>query len=514
MRVLMSVSDKAGLVEFAQGLTALGHTIYSTGGTQSTLANANVPVRSISDITGFPEILDGRVKTLHPLVHGGLLGLRGKPEHVAQMKEHGIEPIDMVVVNLYPFLAVSGRAGVTDEDVIENIDIGGPSMLRSAAKNHESVLVIVDPSDYSPILEKLRVGDVDHTMRRKLAAKAYQHTASYDTHVATYLRDEPFPEELTVAMKKVQGLRYGENPHQQAAFYIDSPAVRARPNTASAKQLNGKALSYNNYLDMDGALNCVLDYPEPAVSVIKHTNPCGLAMATDLKTAYLKAYAGDPVSAFGGIIGANRIIDADTAREIARHYFEVMVAPGYTDEALEILRKKQDLRVMQAEFPAAGGAEHPASLGGFEFRRVSGGFLVQTLDRAGVDTLELKVVTKREPTPAEMANLLFAWRAVKHVRSNAIVLAVDQSLVGVGAGQMSRVDSVEIAVKKAGERARGTGLGSDAFFPMPDGIAAAAAGGVTAIIQPGGSVKDADAIAEANKHGMTMVFTGRRHFKH
>jgi phosphoribosylaminoimidazolecarboxamide formyltransferase/IMP cyclohydrolase len=386
-------------------------------------------------------------------------------------------------------------------------------MLRSAAKNHESVLVITDPADYTPILEKLQAGGVDQTTRRKLAAKAYQHTASYDTHVATYLRDEQFPEELTVAMKKVQGLRYGENPHQQAAFYIDSPAVRARPNVASAKQLNGKALSYNNYLDMDGALGCVLDYPEPAISVIKHTNPCGLAMAKDLKTAYLKAYAGDPVSAFGGIIGANRIVDAETAREIARHYFEVLVAPGYSDEALEILRRKQDLRIMQVDFPTAG-AEHPASLGGFEFRRVSGGFLVQTLDRAGVETLELKVVTQREPSRLEMANLLFAWRAVKHVRSNAIVLAADQALLGVGAGQMSRVDSVEIAVKKAGERAKGAGLGSDAFFPMPDGIATAAAGGVTAIIQPGGSVKDADAITEANKHGIAMVFTGRRHFKH
>ncbi|MCL5027219.1 MAG: bifunctional phosphoribosylaminoimidazolecarboxamide formyltransferase/IMP cyclohydrolase [Chloroflexi bacterium] len=514
MRIIMSVSDKSGLVEFAQGLATLGHTIYSTGGTQAALAAGGVPVHSISEITGFPEILDGRVKTLHPLVHGGLLGLRHNPAHVAQMKEHGIEPIDMVVVNLYPFLAVSGRPDARDEDVIENIDIGGPSMLRSAAKNHESVLVLVDPADYGPVLEQLKAGGVDQTTRRKLAAKAYQHTASYDTHVAAYLRDEPFPADLTVAMKKVEDLRYGENPHQQAAFYVDSPPLRARPNIATAKQLHGKALSYNNYLDLDGALACVLDYKDTAVSIIKHTNPCGLATAGDVRTAYLKAYAGDPVSAFGGIIGSNRVIDEATAREIARHFYEVVVAPGYTDEALDILRTKRDLRIMQVDFPPADSVEHPAAMGDFDFRRVSGGFLVQTLDRVTEGDVSLKVVTEREPTPQELADLMFAWLAVKHVRSNAIVLAKEQALVGVGAGQMSRVDSVEIAVRKAGDRAAGSVLASDAFFPMPDGIQAAAKGGATAIIQPGGSVKDDETIAEANKHGIAMVFTGRRHFKH
>ncbi len=514
MRVIMSVSDKSGLVEFAQGLAALGHTIYSTGGTQAVLSSAGVAVHSISEITGSPEILDGRVKTLHPLVHGGLLGLRQNPAHVAQMKEHGIEPIDMVVVNLYPFLAVSGRPDAQDEDVIENIDIGGPSMLRSAAKNHESVLVLTDPADYAPVLDMLKADGVDHATRRKLAAKAYQHTASYDTHVATYLRDEQFPEELTVAMKKMQDLRYGENPHQRAAFYIDSPPVRARPTIAGAKQLNGKALSYNNYLDMDGALGAVLDYSDIAVAVIKHTNPCGLALAEDVCSAYLKAHAGDPVSAFGGVIAANRPIDGATAREIVRHYYEDLVAPGYTDDALEILRSKRDLRVMQYESPQPGIKEHPASLGGFEFRRVSGGFLVQTFDRMGQEDVSFKVVTDREPTAQELADLLFAWVAVKHVRSNAIVLAKDRALMGVGAGQMSRVDSVQIAVRKAGDRSRGSVLGSDAFFPMPDGIESAAAGGVTAIVQPGGSVRDADAIASANRAGVAMVFTGRRHFKH
>ena len=508
MRAILSVSDKTGLVDFARGLEQLGVEIYSTGGTKKALKEAGIPAHSIEELTGFPEILDGRVKTLHPGVHAGILARRDVPDHLSQLGEKGLVAIDLVAVNLYPFVQTVAREGTTLEQALENIDIGGPTMIRAAAKNFPHVIVVVDPEDYAPILEKLRSGEIDMPERAKLAEKAFQHVATYDTAIAGYLRpeDEKFPPEMTIALRKLQDLSYGENPHQQAAFYIDEAAAEG-PGIARASLLSGKELSFNNILDLDAALSVVQDFSPPTIAIIKHNNPCGLACDEQLAQAYHRALAGDPVSAFGGIVASNRPLDLATAQEIDKTHFDAIIAPGYQDEALKLLKRKRDLRLIEL------GAGARQSLTALDFRHVGGGFLLQTEDFTAED-VSLRPVTRRRPTPEEERNLRFAWRAVKHVKSNAIVLVKDLALLGMGAGQPSRVDSVEIALKKAGERARGSVLASDAFFPFADGVELAAEGGVTAIIEPGGSVRDEEVITAANKHDMAMVFTGRRHFKH
>ena len=513
LRAILSVYDKSGLVEFARGLGGLGAELYSTGGTMKALAEAGVAVRSVSDLTGFPEILDGRVKTLHPKVHGGILARRELPEHRTQLEAHGIVPIDLVAVNLYPFVSTVTRPGVGLDEALENIDIGGPTMLRSAAKNFPDVLVLVDPADYAPTLAGLKAGAMPLDTRRRLAAKAFAHVAAYDAAVAAYLRgqEEGFPEELSFGMRKLQDLRYGENPHQQAAFYGDvSPGVLVSRSVTWARQLHGKELSYNNILDLDSALGAVTDFSGPTICIVKHNNPCGLATHERLVEAYRRAFAGDPVSAFGGIVACNATLDLETAEAMAPTFFEAVIAPDFAPAALERLQRKRDLRVL-----AAGPAATPSANARYlEARRVRGGFLVQTPDSYPDDALELKTATKRAPLPDEVADLRYAWKIVKHIKSNAIVLARERALLGMGAGQPNRVTSVRLAVERAGERAKGSVLASDAFFPFPDGVEAAAAAGVTAIIQPGGSIRDQEIIAAADQAGMAMVLTGVRHFKH
>ena len=507
MRALVSVSDKTGVVDFARGLNQLGVEIYSTGGTKKALQEAGVSCHSVAELTNFPEILDGRVKTLHPGVHAGILARRDLPGHLSQLAEKGLVTIDLVAVNLYPFVQTIAREGTTLEEAVENIDIGGPTMIRAAAKNFPHVLVVVDPQDYQPVLEQLKKGEVGIEERKQLAQKAFQHVAAYDTAIASYLRpeDEKFPREMTIALGKLQDLSYGENPHQQAAFYIEEG--KAKRGIAGATQLSGKELSFNNILDLDAALSVALDFSPPTIAIIKHTNPCGLACNEDLALAYRLALAGDPVSAFGGIVASNRALDLATAQEIDKTHFDAIIAPGYEDEALKLLKRKRGMRIIEL---GAAAKQAPADL---DFRRAGGGFLLQTEDFVS-DDVSLRPVTQRKPTPKEEKDLMFAWRAVKHIKSNAIVLAKDLALLGMGAGQPNRVTSVEIALKKAGERAKGSVVGSDAFFPFADGVELAAEGGVTAIIQPGGSVRDEDAIAAANKHNIAMVFTGRRHFRH
>ena len=509
MRAILSVSDKKGIVEFARGLNELKVEIFSTGGTKKALQEAGVPVHSVSDITGFPEILDGRVKTLHPMIHGGILARRDVKDHMSQLKEKKITPIDMVVVNLYPFVQTVSKEGVTLTDALENIDIGGPTMIRASAKNFPSVLVVVDPADYTPILEKLRAGEISIDERKRLAQKAFQHTAIYDTAISSYLRpkEETFPTEMTVAMHKIQDLSYGENPHQKAAFYKEEIIGKGEPGIANAVQLSGKELSYNNIIDLDSAIRAACEFSEPTIAIIKHTNPCGLASHKSLAEAYRRALTGDPVSAFGGIVASNRRIDENTAEEICKTHFDAMIAPGYQKDALEML-KKRNMRILTInDIP-------PKRTSNLELRRVSGGgFIVQTADYTA-DEIPMKAMSKREPTKQEIENLIFAWRAVKHIKSNAIVLVKDNQILGMGAGQPSRVDSVAIAIKKAGERAKGSVLGSDAFFPFPDGVELAGEAGVTAIIEPGGSKKDNEAIEAANKYNIAMVFTGMRHFRH
>ncbi len=509
MRAILSVWDKTGLVDFARGLQELGVELYSTGGTKKALDEAGVPVRSIGEMTNFPEILDGRVKTLHPAVHGGILARRDLESHMAQLAKQGITPIDMVVVNLYPFVQTVTREGVSLEEALENIDIGGPTMIRAAAKNFAHVLVVVDPEDYAPILEKLRSGEIGISERGKLAQKAFQHVATYDTAISSYLRqkDEVFPAEMTIALTKIQDLSYGENPHQEAAFYKEEIVGKGEPGIASAIQLSGNPLSYNNILDIDGALRAACDFSAPTIAIIKHTNPCGLASHDDLAEAYRRALAGDPVSAFGGIVASNKTIDMATAQEIAKTHFDGIIAPEFEDDALALLRKKSAMRILKV----AGVGRKTAAL---EIRRVSGGgFVAQTADFIA-DNVPMRTMSNRVPTEEETKDLLFAWRAVKHIKSNAIVLVKNCELLGMGAGQPSRVDSVAIALKKAGNRSSGSVLGSDAFFPFPDGVELAAKAGVTAIIEPGGSKRDADALKVANEYNMAMVFTGMRHFKH
>ncbi len=513
-RALISVSDKTGIIEFSRDLAGYGVEILSTGGTAKLLREAGLTVKDVSEFTGFPEMLDGRVKTLHPKVHGGLLGMRSNPEHVAKMKEHGIENIDMVVVNLYPFEATVAKEGCLLEDAIENIDIGGPTMLRSAAKNNPDVTVLVDSGDYAAVLEEMRAnaGAVSPKTNFKLAVKVFQHTAAYDGAISNYLGArlgegvDAYPATFTMQVKKAQDLRYGENPQQSAAFYVEKNI--SEPCVSNAVQLQGKELSFNNIIDLDAAIETVKEFEQSAAVIIKHTNPCGVALGEAPLSAYLKARECDPVSAFGGIVGFNRQVDADTARELTSTFLEAVIAPGYTDDALAIFTAKKNVRVMQVPLLA----DYVAS--GFDLKKVVGGLLVQGRDLGMVRATECKVVTERTPTDSEYEALDFAWRVCKHVKSNAIVFTSRDQTVGIGAGQMSRVDSSRIAVQKALLPTRGTVLASDAFFPFRDGVDAAAEAGVTAIIQPGGSVRDEEVIQAANEHGIAMVFTAMRHFRH
>ncbi|MGO8672804.1 MAG: bifunctional phosphoribosylaminoimidazolecarboxamide formyltransferase/IMP cyclohydrolase [Capsulimonadaceae bacterium] len=522
-RALLSVSDKTGLIDFARGLSDLGIEVISTGGTAAALAEAGIPITPISDVTHFPEMLEGRVKTLHPAVHGGILADRSKPEHMAAIAELGINPIDMVVVNLYPFARTVAKPGVTREDAIENIDIGGPSMVRSAAKNHASVAVVVSPDSYPAVLDELQTRDgvLSPETLRRLAGAAFAHTAAYDAGIARYFAladgadQAVFPDVLSVTFEKVHDLRYGENPHQKAAFYRE-PGV-AEGTVATARKLHGKELSFNNIYDLNAAYNLVREFAsdhDSAVAIIKHTNPCGLAVAATLADAFQRARAGDPISAFGGILATTRPIDVATAEMITgkNTFFEAIIAPGYDAGAFKILTEKKqwgaNLILLECPLPAGDQIE------GFDYKRVTGGLLVQTEDRKTVGRQDLTTVSRRGPTSQEMDDLLFAWRAVKHVKSNAIVIARDRQLIGVGAGQMNRVQSVRLAVEQAGEKARGAVLASDAFFPFADGPEAAGEAGIAAIIQPGGSKKDAESIEMADNYNMAMLLTGNRHFRH
>ena len=510
-RALLSCFDKTGLVDLARGLHEHGVELISTGSTAGVIYDADLPVTEVAELTGFPECLDGRVKTLHPTVHAGVLADRNDPAHVAELEELGIDAIDLVVVNLYPFQDTVA-AGAPDADVIEMIDIGGPTMVRAAAKNHGSVGVVVDPQDYLRVLDELAEhGGLGGPLRRELASRAFQHTARYDAAVASWFqRDEELPEQLSLALPRLTVLRYGENPHQQAALYgfdAQAGAVATDGGIAGAEQLHGKELSYNNLLDTDAAWGMVVDVDDPCVAIIKHTNPAGFAVADDLARAYDRALAGDPVSAFGGIVAANRAIDPATAERIGELFVEVVIAPGYEPTALTTLSAKRNVRLLG--MPAANRQR-----GGWQLRSVAGGLLAQQADVGPEPWSDWQVVTRVQPDESTLADLRFAWLAAKHVKSNAIVLATDGQLVGVGAGQMSRVDSVRLAVERSGERHVGAVLASDAFFPFRDGPDAAAAAGIRAIVQPGGSVRDEEVVAAADEHGLPMVFTARRHFRH
>ena len=507
MRAVISVSDKTGLGPFARALAEQGVDIYSTGGTKKAIAEAGALVKSISELTGFPEILDGRVKTLHPAVHGGILARRDVPDHMSQLESHGIGLIDMVVVNLYPFVETVSRDGVDLTEALENIDIGGPTLVRASAKNFPHVLVVVDPRDYETVAQRLANGTVDHELRKGLARKAFRHVALYDTAIADYLSDasDPFPDELTIGMTKAQELRYGENPHQQGVFYAGS--MSRGGGIAGANQLWGKELSFNNIADADAAWSMASDFEGPVVAIIKHMNPCGLAGHEDVTEAYKRALAGDPVSAFGGIVACNRKVDLATAEEISKVFYEIVIAPSFEEEALALLKKRKNLRILEMGSGRNGGS-------GLDVKTVQGGFLVQTRDSGGDDPSTWRCVTKRVPTPDEMDDLTFAWKAAKHVKSNAIVLVKGRALVGMGAGQPNRVNSVHLALRAAEDRARGSVLASDAFFPFADNVQLAAGGGVVAAVQPGGSVRDQEVIDAADELGMAMVFTGVRHFRH
>jgi phosphoribosylaminoimidazolecarboxamide formyltransferase/IMP cyclohydrolase len=511
-RALVSVSDKRDLIPFATGLAELGIELVSTGGTAGALRDAGLNVVDVAAKTGFPEIMDGRVKTLHPTIHGGLLGRRGVDEPV--MDEHGIEPIDLLVVNLYPFEQTIAREDATIDDAIENIDIGGPAMIRAASKNHDGVAVIVDPGDYQHILTMLRTDALSLTERRRLAAKAYAHTAAYDTAITKYLTrsldDDPLGATALYAGRVVEQMRYGENPHQRAAFYADQRLPAGA--LAGAKQLNGKALSYNNIADSDAALECVKQFDAPACVIVKHANPCGVAVADSILDAYNKAFQTDPTSAFGGIIAFNRPLDAETAKAIIdRQFVEVIIAPHVDAAATAVVATKKNVRLLET----GTWADRPEP--GFDYKKVSGGLLVQDTDLGSIGADDLRVVTSLEPTAEQVEDLLFAWTVVKYVKSNAIVFCKDRMTVGIGAGQMSRVYSTKIAAIKAADEGlavAGSVMASDAFFPFRDGIDAAAEHGISAIIQPGGSMRDDEVTAAANEHGIAMVFTGMRHFRH
>jgi phosphoribosylaminoimidazolecarboxamide formyltransferase / IMP cyclohydrolase len=506
-RALISVSDKTGLIPFAEALARTGAEILSTGGTARAVRDAGLTVVDVSDHTGFPEILDGRVKTLVPQIHGGILGRRDLPDHRAQMEAHKIAPIDLVAVNLYPFEATVA-AGADAETTIENIDIGGPALIRAAAKNHDFVVVLTEPAQYAEVAAALAAGGTDIALRRRLAGAAYARTAAYDSAIASWFaaqRNESFPERFAISGRLRQTLRYGENPHQKAAFYVTGH----RPGVSTAIQAQGKDLSYNNLNDTDAAFECVAEFTEPTVVIVKHANPCGVASAASLTAAWDAALASDPVSAFGGIVALNRTLDADTATRIAAIFTEVIVAPDATPEAQAVLSAKKNLRLLLT------GALPDPTAPGPAFRSLAGGFLVQDRDAGRIEASDLKVVTRRAPTEAEVADLLFAFRVAKHVKSNAIIYAKGGATVGIGAGQMSRVDSARIAAWKAGEAAaKGSVAASDAFFPFADGLETIIAAGATAVIQPGGSVRDDEVIAAADAAGIAMVLTGMRHFRH
>jgi len=519
-RALISVYEKTGIADFTRELASLGIEIVSTGGTAKLLRDAGISVRDVAELTGWPEMLGGRVKTLHPKVHGGILFQRGKAEDRKQTAEHGIQPIDLVVVNLYPFSATAAKTGVTPEELIENIDIGGPAMIRSAAKNFQSVGVVTDPGDYAGVAAELRAKrELSLATRLALACKAYARTARYDGEIATELERlsanggvtigalEKLPQRIHLALERRQSMRYGENPHQAAALY--APAGKPAGGLAGAKQLQGKELSYNNLVDLDAAWALASEFKRPAVAIIKHNNPCGAAEQDSPRDAYLKAYACDPVSAYGGVLAFNRAIDGATGEEVAKLFVECIVAPGFEPAALEKFATKKNLRLL--EMPAA--AAEP----GLQLKPILGGMLAQEADAHELNECDLKAVTKRAPTAAEVRDLLFAWKVAKHVKSNAILFARDGQTVGVGAGQMSRVDSVKIAVIKAATSKlslAGSVVASDAYFPFADGVEEAGKAGATAVIQPGGSVRDQDTIDAADRLGMAMVFTGVRHFRH
>jgi len=518
-RALVSVSDKRGLIPFVAGLVELGVEVLSTGGTCRQLRDAGLDVIEVSEKTGFPEIMDGRVKTLHPVIHGGLLGRRGTDEAV--MREHNIEPIDLLVVNLYPFEQTVSRDDATIDEAIENIDIGGPAMIRAASKNHDGVAVVVSPDDYEAVLDSLKNDELSLESRRRLAAKAYAHTASYDTAITKYLShslgEDALGDRFLYSGVQSERLRYGENPHQDAAFYVDQQATAG--SLATAKQLQGKALSYNNIADSDAALECVRQFESPACVIVKHANPCGVAVAGDILEAYVKAFKTDPTSAFGGIIAFNRSLDAKTAGTIIdRQFVEVIVAPAIDSEAAEIIAAKKNVRVLETgPLAMTSGLNAGKTAPTFDFKKVSGGLLVQTTDLGAITADDLQVVTERAPTQEQIQDMLFAWTVVKYVKSNAIIFCKDNMTVGVGAGQMSRVYSTRIAAIKANDEGldvAGSVMASDAFFPFRDGIDAAAEYGISAIIQPGGSMRDDEVIEAANDHDLAMVFTGMRHFRH
>ena len=511
-RALISVSDKTGVVEIAKRLEALGAEILSTGGTAKALREAGVQVTDVAAYTGSPEILDGRVKTLHPKIHGGLLGRRSVPAHVAQLEQHGIGPIDVVVVNLYPFEATIAKPNCPFEEAIENIDIGGPSMLRSAAKNHEDVLVVVDPADYQRVLDMVTAGTVSHELRRELAMKVFQHTAHYDSLIAGYLesqvqRETKFPKILSLQFERMEILRYGENPHQQGAFYRELRSIE--PSVSRGKILHGKAMSYNNFLDANSALELAKEFDEIAVAIIKHNNPCGVALGATPVEAYVKARETDPISAFGGVIAFNRPLDLAAAKEITSTFVEVVVAPGFSEDALVELKRKKDLRLLDV------GPLTKVKQEGLDLKKLVGGLIVQDRDLGVLADLKtLQVPTQRKPTNEEYAACAFAWKVCKHVKSNAIIYAKPGQTVGIGAGQMSRVDSVKLAVMKAQMPVKGCVMASDAFFPFRDGLDAAAQAGITAVIQPGGSIRDPEIIKAADEQGLAMIMTAMRHFRH
>ncbi|MDO8518964.1 MAG: bifunctional phosphoribosylaminoimidazolecarboxamide formyltransferase/IMP cyclohydrolase [Deltaproteobacteria bacterium] len=503
-RALVSVTDKTGIVEFCQFLASLKIEILSTGGTAKVLREKGIPVKDVSDFTGSPEILDGRLKTLHPKIEGGILGIRSNAKHQKEMGENEILPIDLVVVNLYAFEKTIA-SGASLEEAVENIDIGGPTMLRAAAKNYHDVTVVVDPADYPAIMEEIKAdGEISPETNFKLAVKVFETTARYDAVISNYL-GHGAGKSLTIPLEKISDLRYGENPHQKAAFYKTLPPVPG--SLACARQLHGKELSFNNLLDLEAALDAVRNFNEAACVIIKHTNPCGAALGENARDAFLRAKDCDPVSAFGGIIGFNKEIDEAAAKVIGETFFECIIAPAFSEAAFKILSAKKNIRLMVLDSFARADGE-------MDFKKVSGGFLVQDKDLGSVGLRQCKVVTKRKPTEPEYAELEFAWRMVKQVKSNAIVFTKNRQMIGVGAGQMSRVDSVKLAVTKANHPLAGSVLASDAFFPFRDGLDLAAAQKITAVIQPGGSVKDEEVIAAANEHGLAVIFTGMRHFKH
>mgnify|MGYP000866029352 FL=1 len=511
-RALISVFDKTGVVEFAKELANLGYEIISTGGTLNTLKNAGIDVISVSDITNFPECLDGRVKTLHPKIHAGILAMRSNEKHMAQLKELNVKTIDIVAINLYPFKETILKDGVTLAEAIENIDIGGPTMLRAAAKNYQDVAVIVDTNDYEKVISELKEhGEVLLETKMLLSYKVFEHTSFYDALIAKYLRENVvkvgFPNKLTIPLEKQQDMRYGENPHQQAVFYRE--VGKFTGTLVNAKFLHGKELSYNNINDTNGALELLKEFSEPAVVAVKHANPCGVGVGNSIYEAYQKAYEADPVSIFGGIVAANREIDAKTAEEINKIFIEIVIAPSYTNEALEVLTQKKNIRILQLP-----DILNIPDKNMYEMKKVLGGMLVQERDLELLDEEKLVCVTERKPTEEELKALKFGWKVVKHTKSNAIVLCKEDMTLGIGPGQTNRITAAELAIKYAGEKAKGAVLASDAFFPFSDCVEAAAKAGVTAIIQPGGSIRDQESIDACNKYNIAMVFTGMRHFKH